>query len=163
MTIRNGRRCSAAVAYLRPAMRRGNLTIETNALATRVMLEGTRATGLEYLRNGERVLVRAEREVILAGGVINSPQPLMLSGIGDPKELRNHGMATSIALKGVGRNLQDHIAIAVAYARKEPGPLHSMLRLDRILRELGKAYFLGTVPSAILAARVGMQNGVIRV
>ena len=144
MTIRNGRRCSAAVAYLRPAMRRGNLTIETNALATRVVLEGTRAAGLEYLRNGERVLVRAEREVILAGGVINSPQLLMLSGIGDPEELKSHGIATSIALKGVGRNLQDHISIAVSYARKEAGPLHSMLRLDRVVRELGKAYFLGT-------------------
>jgi choline dehydrogenase/4-pyridoxate dehydrogenase len=144
MTIRNGRRCSAAVAYLRPAMRRDNLIIETNALATRVVLEGRRAAGIEYLRNGERILVRAEREVILAGGVINSPQLLMLSGIGDPEELNSHGIPTSIALNGVGRNLQDHISIAVAYARKEPGPLHSMLRLDRMVRELGKAYFLGT-------------------
>ena len=74
---------------------------------------------------------------------INSPQLLMLSGIGDPEELNSHGIATSIALKGVGRNLQDHISIAVAYARKEPGPLHSMLRLDRMVRELGKAYFVG--------------------
>jgi choline dehydrogenase-like flavoprotein len=68
----------------------------------------------------------------------------MLSGIGDPEDLKSRGIATSIALKGVGRNLQDHISIAVAYARKEPGPLHSMLRLDRIIRELGKAYFLCT-------------------
>jgi 4-pyridoxate dehydrogenase len=144
VTIRNGRRCSAAAAYLRPAKRRSNLKIETGALATRILLEANRATGVEYLKNGERFLIRAEREVILAGGVINSPQILMLSGIGDPEELKSHGIATSIALKGVGRNLQDHISVGVAYARKEPGPIHQMLRFDRIVRELGKAYFLGT-------------------
>jgi choline dehydrogenase/4-pyridoxate dehydrogenase len=143
MTIRDGRRCSAAVAYLRPAMRRRNLTIETGALVTRIVLEGRRAAGVEYVKNGERLRVRAEREVILSGGVINSPQLLMLSGIGDPAELKSHGIATSIALMGVGRNLQDHISVIVAYARKKPGPLHAKLRLDRILRELGKAYFFG--------------------
>ena len=74
MTIRDGRRCSAAVAYLRPAMRRRNLTIETGALATRIVLEGRRAAGVEYVKNGERFRVRAEREMILSGGVINSPQ-----------------------------------------------------------------------------------------
>jgi 4-pyridoxate dehydrogenase len=159
MTIRNGRRCSAAVAYLRPAMRRTNLTIETGALATRIVLEGGRAVAVEYVKNGERVRVRAEREVILSGGVINSPQLLMLSGIGDPEELKSHGITTSIALKGVGRNLQDHISVAVAYTRKEPGPIHAKLRIDRILPELGKAYFLGT---GVFASMFGGVTGFLR-
>jgi choline dehydrogenase/4-pyridoxate dehydrogenase len=153
MTIRNGRRCSAAVAYLRPAMRRRGLTIETAALATRIVLEGRRAAGVEYVKNGQRLHVRAEREVILSGGVINSPQLLMLSGIGDPEELKRHGIATTVALKGVGQNLQDHLSVIVAYARKVAGPLHAKLRLDRILRELGKAYFFGGAsPPTRLAA-----------
>src|SRR4051812_17376150 len=83
-TIRDGRRCSAAVAYLRPAMERPNLTVEVNALAARVTIERNRAVGVEYRRGGETHTVRAHREVLLAGGVINSPQLLMLSGIGDP-------------------------------------------------------------------------------
>ena len=82
-TIRNGRRCSAAVAFLRPAMRRPNLTVETHALATRVILEGTRATGVEYARNGHLHQTSITREVLLAGGVFNTPQLLMLSGIGE--------------------------------------------------------------------------------
>jgi 4-pyridoxate dehydrogenase len=159
VTLRDGRRCSAAGAYLRPAMRRSNLKIETGALATKILLEGSRAVGVEYLKNGERVTVHAEREVILAGGAINSPQLLMLSGIGDPGELKSQGIATSVALKGVGHNLQDHISVGIAYARKEPGPIHYMLRFDRIVRELGKAYFLGT---GIAAKTVGSLTAFLR-
>ncbi len=143
MTIRDGRRCSAAIAYLRPAMARPNLTIRTNALATRVAVEGARAVGIEYLHRGERKVARAEGEVILAGGVINSPQLLMLSGIGDPDRLRSHDIAVHTALRGVGRNLQDHISAAISYARKEPGPLHAKLRADRIAIDLAKTYFFG--------------------
>jgi 4-pyridoxate dehydrogenase len=84
-TIRDGRRCSAAVAYLRPAAARPVLTIETDALATRIVLDRRRAIGIEYLKRGERVSAHAEREVILAAGVINTPQLLMLSGIATPK------------------------------------------------------------------------------
>ena len=79
---------------------------------------------------------RAEREVILTAGVINSPQLLMLSGIGDPDTLGEHGIAVSVPLRGVGRNLQDHLSAAVAYRRREPGPLHAKMRLDRMLPEL---------------------------
>src|SRR5487761_1354220 len=143
MTIRDGRRCSAAAAYLRPAPARPGLTVEVNALASRILLDGKRATGVEYLRNGERAVAQAEREVIIAGGVINSPQLLMLSGIGDPAELKAHGIAVAVALEGVGRNLQDHMSVGVAYARKEPGPLHAKMRADRIVVELAKAYFFG--------------------
>jgi choline dehydrogenase-like flavoprotein len=98
-TIRDGKRCSAAVAYLRPALARDALTVEAHALATRVVLDGTRAIGVEYLKGGERVTAHADREVILAGGVINTPQLLMLSGIGDPDDLRPHGIAVTAPLK----------------------------------------------------------------
>jgi 4-pyridoxate dehydrogenase len=143
MTIRHGRRCSAAVAYLRPALLRLNLTVTTRALATRVVFDGHRAVGVEYFRHGERRVAYAEREVILAGGVVNSPQLLMLSGIGDPAALRRHGIAVRAALSGVGRNLQDHVSAAIAHARREPGPLHRKMRADRIAVELARAYFRG--------------------
>src|SRR3954452_12771807 len=100
MTVRDGRRCSAADAYLRPALARrdGRLRVEVRALATRILFEGLRAVGIEYLRNGKPVVARAEREVILAGGVVNSPQLLMLSGIGHPEMLRAHGIAVRVPL-----------------------------------------------------------------
>jgi choline dehydrogenase/4-pyridoxate dehydrogenase len=142
-TIRGGRRCSTAVAYLRPAMSRPNLDVEVNALAIRILFEGRRAVGIEYLHGSERHSALAEREVILAGGVINSPQLLMLSGIGDPQTLRTHGIEVHTALPGVGRNLQDHVSVTVAYARKEPGPFHAKMRADRAALELAKAYLHG--------------------
>src|SRR5882757_9255239 len=100
-TIRDGRRCSGAVAYLRPALRRANLSVRVQAQATRVLLHGTRALGIEYLAGGQTHVARARREVLLTAGVINSPQLLMLSGIGDPAELRAHDIATRIGLSGV--------------------------------------------------------------
>lgn len=156
MTIRKGRRCSGAVAYLRPALSRPNLRVETEALATRVVLEKGRAVGIEYRRRGETRMARAEREVILAGGVINSPQLLMLSGIGDPEELRAHGIEPAVALRGVGRNLQDHVAVALLFQRREPGPFHRQMRADRIARSMAQAYLFGSgfaadVPGGITA------------
>ena len=79
----------------------------------------------------------------MAGGVINSPQLLMLSGIGDPEALGKHGITVKVRLPGVGGNLQDHVSVTIAYARKEPGPLHAKMRADRILLELGRAYLRG--------------------
>jgi choline dehydrogenase/4-pyridoxate dehydrogenase len=142
-TILNGRRCSAAIAYLRPALERDNLTVEVGALATRVLIEGGRAVGVEYRQGGETIVARANREVILAGGVINSPQLLMLSGIGDPDALRSHGIEVNAARKGVGKNLQDHVVAQVNFSRKQPGPVHRAMRLDRIAVELAKTYFFG--------------------
>ena len=142
-TIRNGRRCSAAVAYLRPALRRRNVTLIVNALTTRVVFEGRRASGVEYLHRGQTTTVRAAREVILCGGAINSPQLLNLSGIGDPDALRGHGIAVRAPLTGVGRNLQDHISAGVSYLRKSPGPLHRTMRLDRVGFALANAYLRG--------------------
>jgi len=156
MTIRNGRRCSAAAGYLRPALRRRNLTIVVNALATRIVMDGTRAAGIEYVRKGRTVEARATAEVILAGGVINSPQLLMLSGIGDPDELRAHGIDVKVALRGVGKNLQDHISVGPAWARKGRGPFHRAMRMDRIFRALANAYLRGEgiaseLPGGIMA------------
>ena len=139
MTIRAGRRCSAAVAYLRPALMRSNLEVAVNALASRIVIEGHRAAGIEYLTGSERRVARAEREVILAGGAINSPQILLLSGVGDPAALRAHDIAVAVPLAGVGGNLQDHISAPVVYARSEPGPLHRQMRADRIAIDLVQA------------------------
>jgi choline dehydrogenase/4-pyridoxate dehydrogenase len=144
MTIRRGHRCSAAVGYLRPALGRANLQVETGALVTRILFEGTRAVGVEYLQNGERKVARAEREVILAGGAVNSPQTLMLSGIGDPDELRRHGIDATVPLRGVGRNLQDHPAALITYARSEPGPLRRNMRLDRLALGMAQGLAFGT-------------------
>jgi choline dehydrogenase/4-pyridoxate dehydrogenase len=153
-TIRDGKRCSAAVAYLRPALARPRLTVEVGALATRILFEGRRAIGVEYLKRGELMTARAERELILAGGVINSPHLLMLSGIGDPDELRAQGIAPVAPLPGVGRNLQDHISAGILWRRREPGPLHVKMRLDRIAVDLAKTYFFGSGLSANLPGGV---------
>ncbi|HWB50974.1 MAG TPA: choline dehydrogenase [Stellaceae bacterium] len=147
-TIRNGRRCSAAEAYLRPALGRPNLTVETAALANRIVIEGGGAAAVDYRRGGETRLARAEREVILCGGVINSPQLLMLSGIGDPDELRPHGIKAAVALPGVGKNLQDHLSVLADFARRGTGPFVATLRLDRVIAALARAYCLGTGPAA---------------
>ena len=109
VTQRRGRRCSAAVAYLRPASRRANLDIQTGCLSTRVLFEGRRAAGVEYRSRDGLQRARAEREVILAAGAIASPQLLMLSGIGRPDELRALGIGTVAESPQVGGNLQDHL------------------------------------------------------
>lgn len=156
MTIHRGRRCSAATAYLRPALGRGNLTVKVKAQATRVTIEGGRARGVAYLQGGTQQEARAEREVILAGGVINSPQLLMLSGIGDPARLGAHGIGAEHALPGVGANFQDHVSTILMYARQEPGPFHRAMRYDRIALAMAQAYlfrsgFAGDVPGGITA------------
>src|SRR5271163_3959071 len=109
MTVDDGRRSSAANAYLRPAMRRANLKVLTHALATRIVFEGRRATGLMYVHGGVTHHIRVNRELILSGGPINSPQLLKLSGVGPAPELRTHGIPVIHDLPGVGENLQDHL------------------------------------------------------
>jgi choline dehydrogenase-like flavoprotein len=153
-TIRAGLRCSAAVAFLRPAMARPNLTVETDALATRVLLEGPRATGVEYAHGGRLRRARAAREVLLAGGVFNSPQLLMLSGIGDARHLREVGIAPRVDLPGVGGNLQDHLSVDVHHLRKGRGPFHAEMRLDRAVVNVARAYLFGTGPGTVLPGRL---------
>jgi len=118
-TIKNGRRHSAAVAYLHPAMKRPNLRVETEALTTRILFEGKRAIGIEYLQGGKRKVARARREVILAAGSVASPQILELSGIGQPEILAEHGIPLVHALPGVGENLQDHYMIGMQWRLKK--------------------------------------------
>jgi choline dehydrogenase-like flavoprotein len=142
-TIRDGRRCSAADAFLHPARRRKTLHIHTRAHATRIIFEGSRAVGVAYVRNGQVKQAFARAEVILSGGVINSPQLLMLSGVGDPAALAKHDIKTRVALKGVGKNLQDHVIGLVQYRRKRPGPFHRHMRLDRVVPDLIRAYLTG--------------------
>ncbi|MFI6224624.1 GMC family oxidoreductase [Nocardia salmonicida] len=116
VTQRDGRRWSTADGYLHPAMKRPNLTVLAESLATRVLFEGTKATGVEY-RNGEQTLtVNANREVILCGGAVNSPQLLQLSGIGDQDELKEHGIELVAHSPEVGANLQDHLISALGYS-----------------------------------------------
>ncbi|MGR7995100.1 GMC family oxidoreductase [Xanthobacter sp. ZOL 2024] len=142
-TIRSGRRCSAAVAYLRPALARDNLQVITGALTTNISFEGTRATGVEFQHRGRKGQAEAEREVIICGGAINTPQILMLSGIGDPALLKALDIPVRAALPGVGRNLQDHLSVAVDYDRAAPGPFHHAMRVDRIAKEVLNTYFRG--------------------
>ncbi len=121
LTTRNGRRCSAAVAYLRPIRDRKNLTIITHAQVTRVLMDGKRVTGVEYRdKRGQLQTIGANREVILSGGAINSPQILMLSGLGDPEHLKENGITPHHALPGVGRNLQDHLQARLVFKCNEP-------------------------------------------
>lgn len=144
MTVRDGRRCSAAVGYLHPAIARPNLTVIVQALVTRILFDGRRSVGIEYLLQGTRFEAHADREVVLSGGVINSPQLLMLSGIGDPAELAIHGIPVRVALPGVGKNLQDHLWSSVEYRRKRPGTFHREMRLDRVAVSLARAYLFRT-------------------
>jgi choline dehydrogenase len=117
-TIRGGKRHSAAVAYLHPVMRRRNLRVETKALAARVLFEGKRAVGVEFLQNGVRRAARANKEVILAAGAVASPQLLELSGVGRGEVLQRHGIPVLHELKGVGENLQDHYMIGMQWRFK---------------------------------------------
>ncbi|RWN52175.1 GMC family oxidoreductase N-terminal domain-containing protein [Mesorhizobium sp.] len=127
ITTKKGRRMSAARAFLRPAMKRKNVRVEMNALATRILFEGKRAVGIEYLHNGETKTARAGREVILSGGSINSPQLLQLSGIGPSAILGALGIAVVHANENVGANLQDHVGINYTFRGKLP-TLNQILR-----------------------------------
>jgi len=113
VTQLDAKRCSTAVAYLRPAMARPNVTVETDALTSNVIVENGRAVGVRYVKVGQTVDARASREVILSGGAVNSPQILLLSGIGPADELRKLGINVVADVPGVGSNLQDHLDAAV--------------------------------------------------
>jgi choline dehydrogenase len=136
VTQKNGRRHSAADAYLKPALHRKNLTVITGAHSTRVLLEAQRAVGLEYLHGSATAEVRAEREVILAGGTINSPQLLLLSGIGPADELCRAGVRVVHDLPGVGKNLQDHPMVSVGYLCTKPASMATAESIPNFLRYL---------------------------
>jgi choline dehydrogenase/4-pyridoxate dehydrogenase len=144
MTIRKGWRDSAATAYLHPVLGRDNLTVTVNAHVGRIRLAGSRAVGVDYVKDGEHYMVEASREVILCGGTINSPQLLMLSGIGDGDALNALGIPVKTSLPGVGRNLQDHAAALLIYGRRDESPLKRNMRLDRLALGLAQGFVLGT-------------------
>ncbi|MCA0057518.1 MULTISPECIES: GMC family oxidoreductase N-terminal domain-containing protein [unclassified Mesorhizobium] len=127
ISTRNGRRMSAARAFLRPAMKRANVRVETNALASRILFEGKRAVGIEYLQKGQTKTARAGREIILSAGSINSPQLLHLSGIGPAALLKGFGIPVIHANENVGANLQDHVGINYTFKGKLP-TLNQILR-----------------------------------
>lgn len=129
MTVRNGTRCSAAKAYLYPARKRANLRVIQHALATRVLFEGKRAVGVEFEHDGRLKAVRAEREVILSGGSINSVQLLKLSGIGPAQELAGVGIPVVADRAGVGGNLQDHLEFYFQMACTQPVTLYGQANL----------------------------------
>jgi choline dehydrogenase len=127
MTVRDGMRCSTAMAYLKPAMNRPNLDIQTHALTTRVIMDGKTAVGVEYRQGGKTRRVRARKEVILSASSFNSPKLLMLSGIGPADHLKEHGIEVVHDLPGVGRNLQDHLEVWVQQECTQKITLNSWL------------------------------------
>jgi choline dehydrogenase len=137
VNILKGRRCSAADAYLRPVLGRSNLTVTTGAHASRIICEGRRAVGVTYIRSGQEEVARAEREIVLCGGAFNSPQLLMLSGVGPADEIRRHGIDVLHDLPGVGANLQDHPAGKLLGRCPKPITLFAAESFGNLLR-----YFL---------------------
>jgi len=153
-TIRNGKRCSAAVAFLKPVLSRPNLELKTEALAHRVLFKGTKAVGIEYSQGNATRTLKANRQVILSGGVFNSPHLLMLSGIGPSAHLRQHGIDVLLDRPGVGTNLQDHLSVMVSYDRKTPGSFLRAMRYDRLAVAMLQAYFLGTGMATVVPAPI---------
>jgi choline dehydrogenase-like flavoprotein len=119
-----------------------------------VLLDGTRATGVEYARGGGLLRATATREVLLAGGVFNTPQLMMLSGIGEADHLREVGVEPKVNLPGVGKNLQDHLAVDVHHARRGNGPFHAEMRFDRVALSMARAYLFGAGPATVLPSRL---------
>lgn len=149
ISTKDGRRMSAARAFLRPAMKRKNVRVEMNALATRILFEGNRAVGIDYEQNGQRKTARAGREIILSAGSINSPQLLQLSGVGPGALLQSLGIPVALANANVGANLQDHVGINYTYKAKVP-TLNSILRPWWGKALVGARYLLtGTGPLSL--------------
>jgi choline dehydrogenase len=142
------RRSSASQAYLHPVRDRKNLSIITGAMVSRVIVENGRATGVEYVSGGQKAVLHADREVILSGGAINSPQLLQLSGIGDPDHLTAQGIKVKAALKGVGENLQDHLAVGLKCRVTSPISLLPMVNPIRSAVALGRYMLTGSGPAA---------------
>jgi choline dehydrogenase len=155
-TIAGGRRWSTAHAFLQPAAARPNLRVVTRAHVQRVLVEHGRAVGLTALVNGRATTFRAA-EIVLSGGTVNSPQLLMLSGIGPADHLRAMGIDVAADLPGVGRNLHDHVLIRVEHACTQPITLQSLTRLDRAAVALVRALATGTGPAASFPLAAGLM------
>jgi choline dehydrogenase len=141
-TTRNGRRCSTAVGYLRPAMQRANLRVVTEALTEKVLLEGRRAIGVSFRRDGRLCMARAASEVILCGGAVNSPQLLMLSGIGPQPHLAEFGIPFVHHLPGVGQSLQDHYSAPIKLKCKLPVTVNDVMLSNARKLKAGVEYYM---------------------
>jgi len=159
VTQKNGERWSAARGYLDPARSRPNLKIETEALTTKVLLDGKRAIGVAYTRSGEAKQARARREVIVSAGAVQSPQILELSGIGQPELLASLGIQVQHALPGVGENYRDHYAPRLNWRVKLPVTLNERSRGLALAKEVVKYY---TQRRGILTFTAGIAYGFVR-
>src|SRR6185369_293350 len=166
VTIHGGQRWSAAKGYLTPVLSRKNLTIESNAHVSRILFDGKKATGVEFVQDKQPVRVTANREVLLSGGAVNSPQTLLLSGIGDPEILKRFDIPVVAALKGVGKNLQDHLDASIQYESSQPITLYSQSNPLNALKT-GASYMLfrkglatgqGLESGAFLKSRPDLEN-----
>jgi choline dehydrogenase len=151
LTIKDGQRWSASAAYLKPALKRPNLTCLTEARTLRIMVENGRATGVVLLHGGEMKTVLADAEVLLCAGAVQSPHILQLSGIGDPEELAKHGVPVVHALKGVGANLQDHLDVCMSWECPKPITIYSMRK--GLIKTLGVG-----LSYALFKKGIGRQN-----
>ncbi len=149
-TIRDGRRSSSSRAYLKPIRSRKNLTVETGAHALGIIIGNSRATGVKHVRDGLVTQANAAREVVLCAGAFNTPQLLMLSGVGPADHLKSMGIKPVVDAPGVGKNLQDHLGVWISWSRTSPGRFHAEMRFDRMAFSMLRAYFLGTGPGTIV-------------
>jgi choline dehydrogenase len=157
VTARNGRRCSTAVAYLKPARKRPNLRVITGAHAERVLFAGKRTVGVNFRQGGELKTARATREVILCGGAVNSPQLLMLSGVGPAEHLQSLGIDVAYDLPGVGQNLQDHFQARFVYKCKYPVTVNDIMMSRVKMARMGLRYLLfRNGPLTVSAGTVGI-------
>ncbi len=150
-TIRNGHRSSSANAHLRPTTKRKNLFIKTNSLTTKIIMDKKRAIGVKYFKRGEIGEAYANNEIVVAGGTINSPQILMLSGIGPADHLREFGIDPIVDLP-VGKNLQDHQVSDIAWARPDgnASQFREEMRFDRMVFSMIRAYIFRSGPATVL-------------
>lgn len=156
---RRGRRASTAQAYLKPARGRPNLDVITGAQVLKVAFDGRRAVGVDYATASGVTRGRAAREVLLCGGSFNSPQLLLLSGIGPASELARHGLPVVADLPGVGRNLSEHVRVPIEFATRGPVSFLNELRADRVALSVARWYLFGTGP---FASQINSCNIVVR-
>ncbi|QQS11431.1 MAG: choline dehydrogenase [Rhodospirillales bacterium] len=159
VTQKDGKRWSTARAFLDPARSRPNLRVETNAQATKLLLDGRRCVGVAYVQNGRTVEARCDGEVVLTAGAIQSPQLLELSGIGRPELLKSFGIPIAHELAGVGENYRDHYATRMAWRVKLPITLNEQTRGIAFLKELAKYYMRGR---GILTLTAGIVHGFVK-
>ena len=167
LTVRNGRRSSTARSFLRPAMRRGNLTVITDALAHAIVFEGRRAVGVKYAHGGELHEARTAREIVLTAGAIGSPKLLQLSGVGDAAALAGLGIPVVQHLPGVGRNFQDHLQARLVFKTRDPITLNDQARtawqrmfigMDYVFRRRGALTFGASLAGAFARTQPGLAS-----